>query len=451
MATTEQQAIEPLNLPVLHVVSETHAARKLAWVLGGLLLILPVLLSLVPWQQNVPGNGRVTALDPLDRIQKIPAPVTGRLVRLAVQEGSRVKEGDLLAEMEDQDPGFTARLQQQYQFATDKVEAAHDNLEFYNSLLEQLTDSREFALESARFELQAAIEKVREAEQDLEAFEAELDQKFNDRERKFKLLESGIVSTLDYEKAQRDYVSARAKVEGAKAKVEQARNGEKSKMATIEKVGTEQQAKIESEKGKREDAKQKLAVAEKERTEASTKLARQETQVVLAPSDGSVLRILGAGNSDLIARNDPLIEFVPDTDGLAVELWVRGIDAPLVRAGRHARIQFEGWPAVQFAGWPSVAVGTFGGNVTLVDAQADADGRSRVLIVPDPEEEPWPDQRYLRQGVRASGWIQLDTVSSGYEIWRQLNAFPPSVQAPDRDSSGDKGDKKKMDDEDKKS
>ena len=40
-----------------------------------------------------------------------------------------------------------------------------------------------------------------------------------------------------------------------------------------------------------------------------------------------------------------------------------------------------------------------------------------TLNVPDPEDEPWPDGRYLRQGVRANGWLLLETVSLGYELW----------------------------------
>ena len=69
---------------------------------------------------------------------------------------------------------------------------------------------------------------------------------------------------------------------------------------------------------------------------------------------------------------------------------------------------------------------------SIVDAQADQDGRFRVVVVPDPEDPTWPDRRYLRQGVRANGWCLLDTVSVGFELWRNLNAFPPSVEkAPD--------------------
>jgi hypothetical protein len=94
------------------------------------------------------------------------------------------------------------------------------------------------------------------------------------------------------------------------------------------------------------------------------------------------------------------------------------------------RIQFEGWPAVQFSGWPSVAVGTFEGKVALVDAADDGEGRFRILVLPSPDAR-WPETRYLRQGVRAVGWVLLEEVSLGYELWRTFNGFPPaSSKAP---------------------
>jgi hypothetical protein len=99
-----------------------------------------------------------------------------------------------------------------------------------------------------------------------------------------------------------------------------------------------------------------------------------------------------------------------------------------VTPGRHVRLLFEGWPGVQFAGWPSVAVGTFGGEVATIDATDNGKGQFRVLVTPA-GEEPWPADRFLRQGVRTSGWILLNRVSLGWEIWRQLNGFPPVAAA----------------------
>jgi len=70
------------DLAALKAVRPPHALRKLAVALALLFFTLPIALLLVPWQQNVSGTGRVTAFNPLDRTQIIPAPVTGRLVRL---------------------------------------------------------------------------------------------------------------------------------------------------------------------------------------------------------------------------------------------------------------------------------------------------------------------------------------------------------------------------------
>ena len=114
----------------------------------------------------------------------------------------------------------------------------------------------------------------------------------------------------------------------------------------------------------------------------------------------------------------------------------------MIRVGQHVRVQFEGWPAIQFSGWPSVAVGTFGASVRLVDATDDGKGKFRIVVVPEGE---WPPPAYLRQGVRAHGWVLLGRVKLGYELWRRMNGFPPTVDPPQSIA----GDKNKADDKDK--
>ena len=121
---------------------------------------------------------------------------------------------------------------------------------------------------------------------------------------------------------------------------------------------------------------------------------------------------------------------------------MNGNDAPLITPGRLVRLQFEGWPAIQFVGWPAVAVGTFGGKVLLVDSTDNGQGKFRILVVPDPNDEPWPSNRWLRQGVRANGWVLLNEVSLGFEFWRQFNGFPPVIAMESPDKAGAGGDKK---------
>ncbi len=157
---------------------------------------------------------------------------------------------------------------------------------------------------------------------------------------------------------------------------------------------------------------------------AETKLSRQQTQLVRAPRDGLIVRTAAGDAATLIEEGDVVASFVPASVRKAAELYVSGLDAPLVRPGRKVRLQFEGWPSVQFSGWPATAVGTFAGEVLVADPAVSANGRFRVLVV-EPAGEPWPNDSYLRFGSRVKGWVLLDTVPLGYELWRQMNGFPP--------------------------
>jgi hypothetical protein len=70
--------------------------------------------------------------------------------------------------------------------------------------------------------------------------------------------------------------------------------------------------------------------------------------------------------------------------------------------------------------------------VISVDATDNDKGHFRILVRPDdkPDDWPgseWPDPRFLRQGVRANGWVVLERVPLWFEIWRRMNAFPPVV------------------------
>ena len=300
-----------LELGAMRLVPAPRAVHKLAVLLALGLLAVPPLMALVPWRQNISASGRVIALDPLDRMQTIPAPVTGRLVRVMVQEGSEVEQGDLLVEMSDQDPLFAERLEQQYRLAMDKVQAARDQISFYTQQLASLEAARELAVSSARFELNMAIEGVRAAEQGLIAAEADQEQKQADRDRRDRLFARGVVSELDNQKAAAEHRAAVARVEAARATVERARNGEQAHRAEVGRVGLDLKAKIESIKSHREDARSKSALAEKELTEAETRLERQKTRLVLAPRDGRVFRIAAAARADLVKQGEPLLDLVP--------------------------------------------------------------------------------------------------------------------------------------------
>ena len=172
-----------------------------------------------------------------------------------------------------------------------------------------------------------------------------------------------------------------------------------------------------------------VAGAEANLARTNVGLSRQSNQLVTAPRDGFIQSINGGDAATYINAGDVLATFVPENSERVIEVFLDGRDVGLVQIGAPARVQFEGWPAVQFSGWPSVAVGTFPGEVIAVDQSAQVDGRFRVLIREKIVEgdERWPEERYVRFGAAGQAWVLLKTVPVGYEIWRQLNNFPPEL------------------------
>ncbi|MEW4570060.1 ATP-binding cassette domain-containing protein [Tautonia sp. JC769] len=418
-------------LPALRLVQSMGPLRRLSKVLVVLLLLAPVALAFVPWRQNVPGQGRVVAFNPQDRRQPIRATIDGRVMRWWVVEGSQVKRGDRIVELEDNDPEFLERLGLLLEAAREQVRAADARRQAYEEVVVALAETRARAIEAAQKQLDIAIQNVEVARQNLEAAEARVRATAPDYERKRRGAAEGLVSIQDFQFAERAYGEARAAFAANEAELVAANEQVAARGAELDRVRAELQSRIDSARADLETAQNNLAEAQQGVTNAEVNLARQSRRLVLAPRDGTIFRILTGQDTDIVKMGDPVALLVPDyPDPMSrtVELFVNGRDMPLIEPGREVRLQFEGWPAVQFIGWPSVAVGTFPGQVILVDPTDDGTGRFRLLVGPPPgRADAWPSERFLRQGVQVQGWVLLRHVTLGYEIWRLINGFPPYV------------------------
>lgn len=309
------------------------AVLLLLGIVGGVAFLL-----FVPWVQNAQGQGRVTALDPRDRIQTVTALVTGRVAEWYVGEGSAVKQGDPIARIIDNDPLLVERMQAERR----EVEA----------------------------EIAATNAAMRVSQLDITRLQA--------------LVREGLAAPKDLELAQIKVSEFRSKLAQSRAKL----------------------------------------------TGIDIRLNRQGAQIVRAPRDGRIQQIMAGDSATLVKEGDTLATFAPAMTQHVVELYLDGRDIPLVHPGRRARLEFEGWPAVQFSGWPSVSRGIFDGLVQTVDASAAPNGLYRVIIVEAPDRAHWPREPSVRLGAKVRGWVMMDTVSVGYELWRQLNDFPLNFQRP---------------------
>lgn len=411
-------------------------ARSMTRLLAWLIIILPLLMLFLPWLQNIQGIGSLTAYQLTDRTQTINAPIDGLVSKWHIVEGSKVKAGDLLLEIRDVDPNFSKRLQEQLDNNRAKLQAKRDELNSYELQVQNYQTVRDSRVAAANFKRDMAREKVVSAMQSIAAAEATYEATKFQLKRMERLLKDGLVSQRDKEVAERDNTIASRNLASSKAILDAAKAEENSALAEVSQYGADAQGSIQAAKAQISKLQSEYADIANTINTAKTNVARQNSRRIIAPTDGIVFRVPVNSPSQLITKGQPLMTVVPENNSRAVILQVEGLNAPLIVPGRPVRLQFEGWPVVQVSGWPKMSYGTFAGKVSFVDPADSGDGFFRVMVVPDETEQKWPSNRFLRQGSAVKGWILLDEVSIGYEIWRLLNGFPPDLVAANTPARG---------------
>jgi len=144
---------------------------------------------------------------------------------------------------------------------------------------------------------------------------------------------------------------------------------------------------------------------------------------VLAPQAGQITKTISAGIGEVVKEGEMMAKIVPQQFQYAVEMYVKPVDLPLISTGQKVRYQFDGWPAIVFSGWQNLSYGTYGGKVVAIDNSISENGKFRILVSEDPDDRKWP--LALKAGGGAKGMALLNDVTIIYEIWRNLNGFPP--------------------------
>jgi adhesin transport system membrane fusion protein len=433
----------------LRTMNTAKSGRVLArWLLGIMLLLVCCLF--LPWQQNIPGKGKLTALDPAQRPQQIHTAIAGRITGWKVKEGQFVNKGDTivtLAEIKDDyfDPELIKRLEEQLFAKESSIKATEDQVVAIGKQLNALEAGLKFTLQKSRNKVKQNRLKVFSDSTDFENEKVQYDFSLKQYDRFKSLYEKdGLISLTDLERRTQKLQETMAKKISTQNKFFVSKNEYLNSLIELSSVEAEYSDKISKANAELGAKKSYLADAQAEYSKLRNKIVnvemRTQNYALVAPQDGYIVKALKVGIGETVKETDALVTIMPDAANLAVELYVKAMDVPLIQKGRHVRIQFDGWPVLNFTGWPNVSVGTFGGEVAVIDYVASSGGDYRLLVVPDKSDEIWPEQ--LRLGSGANGWVMLNDVSIWFELWRQINGFPPTIDQSEANQDMTKGDKK---------
>lgn len=389
----------------LRALKTPQAGKTLAKGLFAMGIVFMVFLFL-PWQQNVRGSGKVTALNPMNRPQTIEAVIAGQIRKWHVREGQSINKGDTIvtiSEVKEKyfDPQLLSRMRQQITAKERSLASKDQKSKALRRQIQALRRGVKNKIDQAQAKLQAEEVRFKNAE--------------NQYQRNKKLYEAGNIPLTKFQDIEYKFHGAQADYTNAKIEPDRVEAEYVDKISKAESNLNNTLSEIYEGQG---------ALA-KYRNEYSNTEIRSKQYQILAPQDGTVVKAMKAGLGETIKEGDAVCSIMPVAVDMAIELYVKAMDVPLLGKDRKVRIQFDGWPALQFSGWPSVSVGTFGGTVEVIDYVNSKPGEFRVLVIPDKNDLAWPKQ--LRNGSGIKGWVMLDDVPVWYEMWRQLNGFPPSL------------------------
>ncbi|WP_143885377.1 HlyD family secretion protein [Chryseobacterium binzhouense] len=422
---------------------ESRVKRWFLFILLGGIIVL-----FLPWTQNIQVKGNVSTLYQEQRPQQMNSPIPGRIIKWYVKNGDYVKKGDTILQLSEVkedylDPLLVKRTEQQ-------VEAKKGVRDYYeakvgttNSQIDALNSARDLKLSQLKVKISQLNNKLEGEEAELQAARNELRMSADQYDRQKKMYDEGLVSLTQFQQRSVSYQNALAKKTSIENKLAQTRQ-------EIVNVSIEQNATIQ-------DYNEKLSKTEGDRFQSMGQIegsdgdiaklenqvanyrARQGLYFVIASQDGQVVQINKAGIGEILKDGESIGVIVPENVDYAVEIYIKPVDLPLVKEGQRVMCIFDGFPAIVFSGWPNSSYGTFAGKVIAVESNISTNGLFKALVIQDKDEKQWPPKIKIGTGVQ--GIAILNDVPIWYELWRNINGFPPDyyeVNTTDKSAGNEK-------------
>lgn len=395
--------------------------------------IIGIIVLFLPWTQNISGSGAVTALKPNQRPQTINTVIAGRIEKWYVQEGDYVKKGDtiiFLSEVKEDyfDPNLLENTKSQVDAKKMALESYQGKVAALNAQVSALEGERSLKHQQAKNKIRQSLLKIESDSMDFEAVKIQLKIALTQADRSTQLQKEGLKPVTDVEEKRLKLQDVQAKVTTQENKLLTSRNELINARLEVERLSAEYAEKISKANGDRYTTLSNQADASGQLSKLENQYAnysiRNGMYYIKAPQDGYVNRALQSGLGETVKEGVPIVSIMPAKYEFAVETFVSPIDMILLKKGEKIRVWFDGWPTIVFSGWPDMSYGTFGGRIVAIENFISPNGKYRVLIAPDPEEDPWPKQ--LSMGSGAETIALLETVPVWFEIWRTLNGFPPN-------------------------
>ncbi len=404
---------------------------KIGYWLFGLLLFIMIILFL-PWTQNISSSGNVTTRYQDQRPQQINTVIPGKIVKWYIKEGDIIKKGDTIVELADTkddylDPNLVERTKDQLISKEQKLLFYSEKIDAIESQISAIKNNRELKINSYENKIEQYKRKLISDSSEVVAAEVDYKIAIEQLSRGKQMYNQGVISLVELERRTAQNNKALAILTEKQQKLLNTR--QEINIIKIDINSIRQEADDKMFKSRSEIATSRGEIAgttgelAKNKNVLANYISRGNQKWLIAPQDGQIIKAKKSGINEIVKEGEMIVEMVPTKIDHAIELFIEPMDLILINPGQKIRMIFDGFPAIVFSGWPDNSYGTFGGRVSMVENNRNENGKFRILVIPDSQEKNWPKE--LKTGTGARGFALLKTVPIWYELWRQINGFPP--------------------------
>lgn len=419
-----------------HIYNQDKSNKIGFWF--SVIMIIAIVFLFLPWTQNIRARGTITTLRQEQRPQQVNSIIGGRVDRWYVKEGDHVNKGDtivMLSEIKADylDPKLIQRTGEQIQAKQSTIGYYQNKIGATESQIGALQNSLKAKLLQLNNKILQADVKIKSDSMDLIAANNDARIASLQYNRQRALYDSGLVSLTQLEQRNQSYQTTLAKKISAENKLIASKQDRNITLIEFSAVQQEYAEKVSKAESDRFGSLSMVATSEGEIAKLQNLYAgytiRNGMYYILAPQGGQIVKAGTSGIGEVLKDGEMLVHIVPDKIELAVEMFVRPVDLPLISKGQQVRFLFDGFPAIVFSGWPKASYGIFAGTVSAIENDISDNGSFRILIKEDSGYRKWPPQ--LKLGTGANGIALLNDVPVWYELWRNINSFPPDYYKHD--------------------
>ena len=412
---------------IYHINKKSNVAK---WFLFTFLAF--VFIMFLPWTQNIKTQGNVNTLFQEQRPQKLNSPIPGRIIKWYVKNGDVVKKGDTIlqiSEIKDDylDPLLVERTQEQIQTKKGVRDYYNAKISTTENQIAAITAAKDLKLNQIKIKIAQLQNKLKAEQAELTAVNNELKIAQDQLNRQNKMYEEGLVSLTQLQQRNVSYQNALAKKTSAENKLAQTQQEIAAQNIEQNAVIQEYTEKLSKTEGDRFQSMGQVAgstgdIAKLENQVATYKV-RKGLYYILATQDGQITQLTKAGIGEIVKDAETIGIIVPKKIDYIAEIYVKPVDLPLIRENQKVMLTFDGFPAIIFSGWPNSSYGTFSGKIIAIENSISENGLFKAIVAEDKTQKRWPPN--MKIGTGASGIAILNDVPIWYEIWRNINGFPP--------------------------